>query len=150
MTKFELPPPEHRAASVESWKAPIVQPPPSLGPPPLLMALLVIEILLALFSLYRWEPEELLIPGCPPIQALFSMLFAFYAYRGKNAARILGFVGAGFWILAGIIAMRSRTDLLDPIPATTRAILYGRASFEVLFALYLTRPDVARYFEQPK
>jgi hypothetical protein len=150
VAKFELPPPEHRVASVESWKAPMVQPPPSLGPPPLLMVLLLAEIALALLSLWRWEPEELLIPGCPPIQALFSMIFAFYAYRGRNAARILGFVSAGFWIIAGIIAMRSRTDLLDPLPTSTRAILYGRASFEVLFALYLTRPEVARYFEQPK
>ena len=147
-SKFELPPPEHRPASVESWKTPVVAQQHTLGPPPILKALLLIEVALALFSLWRWEPEELLIPGCPPIQALFSMLVAYFAFKGKNAARILAFLGAGFWVIAGIITLRSRTDLLNAIPTSTRAILLSRAAFEVLFALYLTRPDAARYFEQ--
>jgi len=146
--KFELPPPEHRPASVESWKTPHVGPQASRGPSQLLLMLLVIEVGLALFSLYRWEPEELGVAGCPPIQALFSMLVAYYAYKGRNVARLLAFVGAGAWILAAVIVLRSRSDLLDAIPASTRAIVVVRASFEVLFALFLMRADAARYFEQ--
>ena len=146
--KFELPPPEHRPASVESWKTPQVGPQASRGPSQLLLLLLVIEVGLALFSLYRWEPEELGVAGCPPIQALFSMLVAYYAYKGRNAARLLAFIGAGAWILAAVIVLRSRSDLLDAIPASTRAIVLVRASFEVLLALFLMRSDAARYFEQ--
>lgn len=146
--KFELPPPEHRPASVESWKTPVVGPQATRGPSQLLLLLLVIEVGLALFSLYRWEPEELVVPGCPPIQALFSMIVAYFAYKGRNAARILAFIGAGGWILAGVIVLRSRTDLIDAIPTSTRAIVMVRATFSALFALFLSRPDAARYFEQ--
>jgi hypothetical protein len=76
------------------------------------------------------------------------MLVAYYAYKGRNAARLLAFIGAGAWILAAVIVLRSRSDLLDAIPASTRAIVLVRASFEVLFALFLMRSDAARYFEQ--
>jgi len=151
VSKFELPPPEHRPASVESWKAPMVAQQHTLGPPPLLRVLLVIELGLAMLSLWRWEPAELLIPFCPALQALFSGLIAYYVYKGQNAARILAFVGAGFWIIAGIITLRTRTDLVvNAMPASTRVILLLRASFELLFALYLMRGDAARYFEQKK
>jgi hypothetical protein len=126
----------------------MVGPQASRGPSQLLLVLLLVEVGLALLSLYRWEPEELAVPGCPPVQALFSMLVAYFAYKGKNGARILAFVGAGAWILAGVIVLQSRTDLVDAIPSSTRAIVMVRAVFEVLFAFYLTRPEAARYFEQ--
>lgn len=148
--KFELPPPERPVASVESWKTPLTAGPASQGPSQLLLLLLVIEVGLALFSLWRWEPEELVLPGCPPIQALFSMLVAYFAYKGRNGARILAFIGAGGWILAAVLVMRSRTDLVDALPASTRMIVMVRAAFEVLLAAFLMRADTSRYFDPGK
>lgn len=146
--KFVVPPPEHTAASVESYRQPYALGPQSAGTPPLLMPLLVVQIGLALYQLYAWIPEELVVPGCPPIQALFTMLVAFYVYKGKNAARLLAMIGAGAWIVAAIVVLRSRSDLVDAIPSSTRVVVMIRAAYEILFAIVLGRSDFVAYFEQ--
>ena len=148
--KFVIPPPEHAVASVESFRQPYVLGPQNAGPPPLLMPLIVIQLGIALYQLYAWIPEELVVPGCPPIQALFTMLVAFYVYKGKNAARILAMIGAGAWIVAAIVVMRSRTDLTTAIPAATRVVVMIRAVYELLFAIVLGRSDFVAFFEQRK
>lgn len=148
--KFVIPPPERQVASVESFRQAYVRGPQSAGTPPLLMPLLVIQIGLAVYQLYAWIPEELVVPGCPPIQALFTMLVAFYVYKGKNGARILAMIGAAAWVVAAIVVMRSRTDLVDAIPAVTRVVVMIRATYEILFAIVLGRSDFVAWFESKK
>jgi hypothetical protein len=148
--KFVIPPPERPVASVESFRQAYVRGPVSAGIPPLLLPLVLIQVGLALYQLYAWIPEELVVPGCPPMQALFTMIVAFYVYKGKNAARILAMVSAGMWIVAAIVVMRSRTDLTTAIPQLTRVVVMIRAVYELLFAIVLGRSDFVAFFEQRK
>jgi hypothetical protein len=148
--KFVIPPPERPVASVESFRQKYVQGPQSAGTPPLLLPLVMIQVGLAIYMLYAWIPEELVVPGCPPIQGMYSLLVAFYVYKGKNFARLLAMIGAAAWALAAIIVMRSRTDLVDAIPSATRVVVMIRAVYEILFAIVLGRSDFVAFFEQRK
>lgn len=148
--KFVIPPPEHPVASVESFRPAYVRGPQSAGTPPLLMPLVLIQVALAVYQLYAWIPEELVIPGCPAIQGMYTLLVAFYVYKGKNAARILAMISAGAWILAAVIVMRSRSDLTTAIPAATRVVVMIRAVYELLFAIVLGRSDFVAFFESRK
>ena len=148
--KFVIPPPDRPVASVESFRQAYVRGPENAGTPPFLMPLVLIQVALAVYQLYAWIPEELVIPGCPAIQGMYTLLVAFYVYKGKNAARILAMISAGAWILAAVIVMRSRTDLTTAIPAATRVVVMIRAVYELLFALVLGRSDFVAFFESRK
>lgn len=148
--KFVIPPPERPVASVESFRQAYVQGPQNAGTPPMLMPLVLIQVALAVYQLYAWIPEELVVPGCPAIQGLYTLLVAFYVYKGKNGARILAMIGAAAWLVAAIVVMRSRTDLTTAIPAATRVVVMIRATYELLFAIVLGRSDFVAFFENRK
>jgi hypothetical protein len=68
--KFVIPPPERPVASVESFRQAYVRAPQSAGTPPMLLPLVGIQVALAVYQLYAWIPEELVVPGCPPTPGL--------------------------------------------------------------------------------
>lgn len=142
-------PPEIPQAPRQDWgrvgfgKAPI-----ATGPPRILGVVCAGWVLFTLFQLWVWLPEEIVVPGCPGIAGIVSLLLAVYAWSGRNWARIFAMVNAAAWAVGAVII--ARTPSYEHLAAGAKPVTLLRAAFEIFAGYALNRPECVAYFELRK
>lgn len=146
--KFAPPPPDVQPSKydwgrVEYGKAPI-----ATGPPRILGIVCSGWLLFTFFQLYVWLPEEIIVPGCPGIAGIASLLLAVYAWSGRNWARIFAMINAAAWAIGAVII--AQTPSYEHLAPGAKPITLVRAAFEIFAGYALNRPECVAYFELRK
>jgi len=146
--KFAAPPPDNTPSKyqwgkVEYGKAPIAN-----GPPRILGVVCTGWVLFTLFQLWVWLPEEIIVPGCPGIAGIVSLILAVYAWSGRNWARLFAMINAAAWAIGAVIL--ARTPAWEHLAPGAKPITLLRAAFEVFAGYALNRPECVAYFELRK
>ncbi len=150
--KFEGPPPEPSKFEGEAWltgKVAYSRGNISSGPPPILLFVCLGWVAFTLLQLWAWLPEEVLVPGCPGVAGIVTLLLAVYVWSGRNLARLFAMISAVAWCLAVAIIMQNH-DLANPLPRGTKVLVMTRAAWELFAAFALTTPRCVSYFELKK
>jgi hypothetical protein len=144
--KFTAPPAEpskYDWGRVEYGKAPI-----ATGPPKVLGVVCGGWVLFTFFQLWVWLPEEIIVPGCPGIAGIATLILAVYAWSGRNWARIFAMVNAAAWGVAAVII--AQTPAWEHLAPGAKPITMARAAFEIFAGYALNRPECVAYFELRK
>lgn len=144
--KFAPPPAEpskYDWGRVEYGKMPIAN-----GPPRILGMVCAGWVLFTFFQLWVWLPEEIVVPGCPGIAGIVSLLLAVYAYSGRNWARLFAMINAAAWAIGAVIL--AQTPSYEHLAPGAKPLTIVRAAFEIFAGYALNRPECVAYFELRK
>ncbi len=146
--QFAAPPPDNAPSKYEWGKVEYAKAPIANGPPKILALVCGGWLLFTFFQLWTWLPEEILVPGCPGIAGIATLLLAVYVWSGPNLARLLAMVNAAAWMIGAVII--ARTPTWEQLPHGTKPLVFVRAAFELFAVFALNRPDCVAYFELRK
>lgn len=146
--KFAAPPPDNAPSKYDWGRVEYTKKPIANGPPPVLTLVCSVWVLFTFFQLWVWLPEEILVPGCPGIAGIVTLLLAVYAYSGRNWARLFAMINAAAWAIGAVIL--AQTPQWEHLAPGAKPITFVRAAFEIFAGYALNRPECVAYFELRK
>jgi hypothetical protein len=146
--KFVAPPPEIRQSSFAAQVPAYAKAPIATGPPRVLGIVCLGWLAFTFASLGLWIPEEIVVPGCPGIAGIVTLVLAVYAWSGRNWARMFAMINAAAWGIGAVIL--AQTPAYEHLQPGAKVFTIVRAAFEIFAGYALNRPETVAFFELRK
>ena len=152
---FAAPPPEPSKYADAPWltgRVDIGRGTIASGPPKILGIVCGGWLLFTFFQLWVWEPSEIIVPFCPGIAGITTLVLAVYTWSGRNWARLFAMINAAAWAIGAVIVMQESRTILghEHLAPGAMPIAVVRASFEIFAGYALNRPECVAFFELRK
>ncbi|MFO0683671.1 MAG: hypothetical protein U0234_16550 [Sandaracinus sp.] len=146
--KFAAPPPDNQPSKYDWGRVEYAKKPIANGPPKILGVVCGGWLLFTFFQLWVWLPEEIVVPGCPGIAGMVTLILAVYTWSGRNWARLFAMINAAAWGIAAVII--AQTPAYEHLAPGEKPLTLIRAAFEIFAGYAVNRPECVAYFELRK